>query len=223
MHHIHLNQCTSTQDYLKNYLQDGSFQEVLISCQEQTEGKGRQGKNWIQGKNSLAFSFSLKPNPLVSLTSLEIGVLISLFFKNNFSLDIKLKWPNDLMIFDFKKCGGILCQTFEKNLLVGVGINLGEIDFSPTDLSVEIAALPIIGNQKDLPEEIYKFILKNRLPAEAVKPLWEGLCAHLNQEVIIENERGLFVGIGESGELLLKTDLGIKKIFSGSLFLSPGS
>ena len=223
MHHIHLNQCTSTQEYLKNYLQEGSFQEVLISCQEQTDGKGRQGKSWIQGKNSLAFSFSLIPNPIVSLTSLEIGVLISMFFKNNFSLDIKLKWPNDLMVLDFKKCGGILCQTFEKYLLVGVGINLGEIDFSPKDLSIEIAALPTIGNQKDLPQEIYNYILENRLSPEAVVASWENLCAHLDREVIIENECGFFMGLGESGELLLKTNLGIKKIFSGSLFLSPMS
>jgi BirA family transcriptional regulator, biotin operon repressor / biotin---[acetyl-CoA-carboxylase] ligase len=223
MHHIHLDQCASTQEYLKNYLQEGGPQEVLISCREQTDGKGRQGRSWIQGRDSLAFSFSLKPNPIVSLTSLEIGVLISMFFKSNFSLEIKLKWPNDLMVLGFKKCGGILCQTYEKYLLVGVGINLGEIDFSPEDLSTEIASLPIIGNQKDLPQKIYNYILKNRLSPEATKSTWENLCAHLNREVVIENERGFFVGIGESGELLLKTDLGIKKIFSGSLFLSPES
>jgi len=223
MHHIHLDQCASTQEYLKNYLEEGSFQEVIISCSEQTDGKGRQGKSWIQGSHSLAFSFSLKPNPIVSLTSLEIGVLISMFFKSKFSLDIKLKWPNDLMVQDFKKCGGILCQTYEKYLLVGVGINLGEIDFSPKDLSIEIASLPIIGNQKDLPQEIYNYILQNRLSPEMTRSSWESLCAHLNREVVIENERGFFMGIGESGELLLKTNLGIKKIFSGSLFLNPTS
>lgn len=220
MHHIHLKQCTSTQDYLKDYFQGKSFQEVLVSCQEQTEGKGRQGKNWVKGKESLAFSFSLTPNPEVTLTSLEIGVLISKFFKTYYSQELQLKWPNDLMAFGFKKCGGILCQTLDSNLLVGVGINVGKIDFSISDSNLEIASLPLELNQKDIPQSIYKYILKNRLSPGEVKTNWERLCAHLDHEVIIEGEEGIFRGIGDLGEALLQTDLGFKKFFSGSLFLS---
>jgi hypothetical protein len=92
MHHIHLGQCPSTQDILKGHLLGSDFKEVLISCDRQIAGIGREGKTWIQGKNSLAFSFSLRPNPVISLTSLEIGILISRFFKTNFHQDIKLKW-----------------------------------------------------------------------------------------------------------------------------------
>lgn len=218
MHHIHLKQCSSTQDYLKDYLQGGSFQEVLVSCQEQTKGRGRQGKGWIQGKNSLAFSFSLKPNAIVPLTSLEIGVLISKFFKTYYAQDLKLKWPNDLMIFDFKKCGGILCQTLDSYLIIGVGINLGEIDFKVSDSPTGIASLPLSLGQEETPPSIYKFILENRLPPESVKKYWEELCAHLNYDVTIENEKGIFAGIGPSGEALLKTGSEFKKIYSGSLF-----
>jgi BirA family transcriptional regulator, biotin operon repressor / biotin---[acetyl-CoA-carboxylase] ligase len=221
MHHIHLGQCPSTQDILKGHLQGSDFNEVLISCNQQIAGIGRQGKTWIQGKNSLAFSFSLKPNPVISLTSLEIGILISRFFKTNFHQEIKLKWPNDLLTDGFKKCGGILCQTFNSYLLVGVGINMGEIDFSISDGGWEISSLPIITNQKDIPEKIYKYIQENRLPPEQIKFEWENLCAHLNLEVTIENEHGKFLGIGDLGEILLKTENGIKKIYSGSLWISP--
>ncbi len=221
MHHIHLGQCPSTQDILKNYLQGSDYKEVLVSCDHQNAGIGRQGKAWIQGKDSLAFSFSLKPNTVISLTSLEIGILISRFFKTNFHQDIKLKWPNDLLTDGLKKCGGILCQTFNSYLLVGVGINIGEIDFSVTDGTLEISSLPITANQKDIPEKIYKYIQENRLSPERVKMEWENLCAHLNHEVIIENENGKFLGIGDLGEILLRTENGIKKFYSGSLLVSP--
>ncbi len=218
MQHIHLKECSSTQEYLKDLLVNGIYKEILVSTEKQTGGIGRRGNTWIQGSSSLAFSFTLKPNEVISLTSLEVGVLISKFFKG---IDLKLKWPNDLIFGGLKKCGGILCQTFENYLVVGVGINFGTIDFSVKDSNIEISSLPLTPHQKEMPVELYDFILKNRLDPFETKKEWNNLCAHQNQKVIVENETGFFWGIGDNGEMLLKTATGLKKIFSGSLIFSP--
>jgi len=60
---------------------------------------------------------------------LEIGLITISFLKNKFNKDLFLKWPNDILTSDGKKCGGILCQYIDKStIVVGLGINLGKLE-----------------------------------------------------------------------------------------------
>ena len=83
MYHLHFNNIPSTQIYLKDNLELLKIknQNVLISSSEQTEGIGRRGNAWDTYPNSLALSFTLKPNTIASLTPIEVGLIVSQFFK----------------------------------------------------------------------------------------------------------------------------------------------
>jgi len=227
--HFHLDECESTQISLRNFLENNpNSQKVLFSTLFQTLGRGRAGNGWDSLDNSLAMSFKLEPNEVMTLTSLELGVLICQFFKN---FNIQLKWPNDLLTKDGFKCGGILCQGHNGSILVGIGLNLGssknilpssEFKFgrSCIDKSLVLTSDEI----KDYSKELYSFIINNRLTAKEVRESWNSLSIHLNQEVFIQDqtvqESGIFVGIGASGEALLNQKGHIKKIYTGSLFLA---
>lgn len=228
---IHLNQCNSTQEYLKIHLDNLLLEapNIIISCDDQTGGKGRSGNFWHTYDHNLSFSFNLKPNLVPSLTSLEVGVHICHYFNDRFNKDIKLKWPNDLM-FDQGKCGGILIQGNSEQLIVGVGINLSQEDqIARTDsykhsflFSHNIFTEDF---KKLIPEKIYESIIENRLSPDDVVKSWLKLCSHLNQPVIFEEgnstSSGTFMGIGSKGEALVDDGNQIKSVFSGSLNLVP--
>ncbi len=221
MQHFKLQSCSSTQDYLKEKITTVENSFCLASTQSQTRGKGRHGNSWQQFNNGLAFSFLLRPNKVVTLTSLEISILLTEYFNHT----IQLKWPNDLLI-DRNKCGGILCNIIDDVVIVGIGINLGKIENSnynfklpATSIYPERILLP--DEYHSIPDQIYSYIINNRIKPEEVLTRWNSLCAHLNIEVIIDSQLGIFTGVGSNGEALLKVnDNQTQSIWSGSLFFN---
>jgi BirA family biotin operon repressor/biotin-[acetyl-CoA-carboxylase] ligase len=132
-----------------------------------------------------------------------------------FNVGLKLKWPNDLVTSDYQKCAGILCQTLGDYLIFGIGLNVGPL---PEVFDREVFSLPEKGLRKDVPKLIYEFILKNRLNGDTVVKEFQNRCIHLNREVFIDRQKGIFRGLGSDGAALLETERGIQKVYSGSLF-----
>ena len=113
---------------------------TVIMADEQFAGRGQQNSTWISeaGKN-LTFSLLLNPAFLRITDQFKLNMLICNALKvalSNFSnRSISFKWPNDLYYGD-KKLGGILIEnlllgnTF-KSTIVGIGINVNQLCFSP--------------------------------------------------------------------------------------------
>jgi BirA family biotin operon repressor/biotin-[acetyl-CoA-carboxylase] ligase len=216
MNHIHLETCPSTQDHLLN-LNDLS-QNILVSSDFQTTGRGRRKNEWHSGHGSISMSFTLEPNEVLTLTSLEVTVLICEYFKNK----TKVKWPNDLLNLKDQKCGGVILQKVGKTLVVGVGLNMTFIPEENFEYPVgSILNIDANLNVQDESRNLYTFILKNRLSATTVKSKWEHLCSHSNKEVVLTEDsvefHGKFLGIGDHGQALLESPLEIKEIYNGSL------
>jgi len=214
--HLHVSECDSTQDLLKEQL-SGSDKDhgIIVSCDEQLNGHGRGDNRWISLPGSLCFSFTIAPHPKPSFTALEVSVLITQFFEDS---KLTLKWPNDLLNKHQKKCCGILIQSIKGTMVAGVGLNL----YSQHPVFGGIYDDSFEFNKKSEANEIVKFINSNRYPNE-VKLIkdWEDKCQHMNEEVsLTEGDMvvvGRFKGLGEYGEATVVTDNGEKKFFNGSL------
>jgi BirA family biotin operon repressor/biotin-[acetyl-CoA-carboxylase] ligase len=225
MQHLHFQTIPSTQIYLRDHRLDFTEREVLISCSEQSSGIGRTGNVWDFYPESLAMSFLITPNITPTLTTIELGILARQFFKQKFNLEIYLKWPNDLMTKDAKKCGGIIAHYIDTNTIIaGLGINLSKPSQHYT-YPVAHITLEKDFNNKELSFQIYKFILENRIQdAEKIIEIFKANCIHTNQVVnIIEGDitySGIFSGINNLGEAILEIN-GMKKNFlSGTLNLN---
>lgn len=221
----------STQIYLKENLEQLKLIEddILISCSEQTSGVGRKGNTWDTYPNSLAMSFTLRPNKIPSLTPIEVGLLAISFFKKKFNSELFLKWPNDLLTVDGKKCGGILCQYIDSStVLVGLGVNLGNLKtlqnndyrhgLGSVDKTLELKPF----DQEQISKELYQNFLENRYSdSETLKKDFNKYCYHMNMSVFIyEDEKdviGIFRGIGNNGEALIEIDSTVRPFFSSSL------
>lgn len=214
----HFNHIPSTQNYLVDLIKSQESlrsENILISTNNQTNGRGRGDHIWDYQNGAIAFSFTLKPLKILTFTALEISCLVSQFFKNK----IYLKWPNDLMDSNKNKIGGILINIVDQCAVVGVGLNLisQKNDQYPSLMLEETANF-----KQALPVEIYNFILNNRMSEENVPSYWENLCCHLNQTVQIteaQNEvHGIFIGLGPYGQAKIKNEKSeILEFINGSL------
>lgn len=219
--HIHLVECHSTQDILKEQLdQDSDNESYLISCESQTAGRGRNERIWVDMPGTLCFSLNIKAHPMMSMTALEVSVLVAKFCEENLSSRTALKWPNDLLDADLKKCCGILIQGSHQNFLAGVGLNF----FSHDPLFGGLSSTARELDKKSLALQMAQFIHAHRyLDADTLIQDWESRCSHMNQRVsVTENEDitiGTFLGLGKNGEARVQTETGEKNLFNGTLRL----
>lgn len=218
--HVHVNDCDSTQDELKEQLKQNASETVLVSCENQISGRGRGENKWSSMPGTLCLSMNISPHVVMSYTAIELSVIVARFFENK-AKTVKLKWPNDLWDEHGKKCGGILVQGSQNQLLAGIGINLYSVD---TDFG-GIFPGPFEVIKKVWARELAEFILSNRYTStEELRRDWLQRCGHLNQFVRVtesgETIEGVFQGIGDHGEALVCTDSKINHIYNGSLRLS---
>ena len=109
---VRVGSVASTQD-LARELPTGS----IVVAEHQTAGRGRHDRRWeAPPGTALLASFVLATRPLLSLAA---GVAAA----EACGPDVRLKWPNDLLL-EGRKLGGILVETTPAKAIVGIGINL---------------------------------------------------------------------------------------------------
>lgn len=111
---------------------------VIAGIQE--NGKGRLGRSWFGGEGSLAMSILLRPDmsvselpPLTLVCALSVRRAITGFGGSG---AVRVKWPNDILIYGKKVCGILLEQrtvSSENCVVAGIGVNVSQESF-PDDL-----------------------------------------------------------------------------------------
>jgi len=142
----------------------GADEGIVLVADHQTAGKGRLGRTWeAPAGASLLLSIltrparpadasgssGLTPDELF-LVSMAVGVAAADATRAATSADIRLKWPNDLVIDTAdgtRKLSGILAESIVEGghvdaLVVGIGINVNW----PADLPDELADIAIALN-----------------------------------------------------------------------------
>ena len=116
----------STNDYVKEHIRELDPFSLVVT-DNQTNGRGRQGRSWVSRRGEgLALSLVV-PLPLASGFSwlpLVAGACLVHAVRAHGVPGASLKWPNDVLVND-KKLAGVLCETVGEGIgVVGVGINV---------------------------------------------------------------------------------------------------
>lgn len=152
---VHFQEIGSTMDAAHAQIMPGS----LFITEHQTAGKGRLlGRQWQDQKGqNLLFTLVLsqefwqnKPVPL--LTALALAKLL-----HKYSISAQVKWPNDVLVKD-KKIAGILAQMHQDLLLLGIGINVNQDDFSQMDKAATSFKI-VVGQPMDKEQILADFLL----------------------------------------------------------------
>lgn len=238
---ICLDKVDSTNTYLKKQANEGIGEWTIVFAEEQDGGRGRLGKNWEAdfGKNIL-MSILLKPNilPYQAPKITQVAAASTyLALKKLFDIDIKIKWPNDIVYEGKKICGILTEMTGELNaisyIILGIGINVNNENFSPevgriaTSLKImlekeeEIDRKDIIEAFLDEFERLYYEFVNNNSVEETLD-ICRKHSAVINEKVNVimgGNARVVkVIDINENGELLVENELGkMETIISGEV------
>ena len=126
-----LETTTSTLDVAHRLASQGAPSGTLVIADEQTAGRGRDGKNWQSSPGAgLWVTLIERPNDVSGLDvlSLRVGLVSAEALDRFASEPIRLKWPNDLYV-DRGKLAGILVEARWREsavewVAIGLGVNI---------------------------------------------------------------------------------------------------
>ena len=126
---------TSTMDAARSLAVNGEPHGAVILAGSQEHGRGRQGRSWIAGAGeALMFTVILEYpdySAIPAALTLKAGLAAALAIEELIPLikgEVKIKWPNDVMIGN-RKAAGILAEADGRNVYIGIGINMTQKEF----------------------------------------------------------------------------------------------
>ena len=234
------DEVNSTNDYLKkNHVAGEQLFQVVIA-KHQTAGRGQYAKKWISEHNKglwMSCAFNIEKQSNLAQLSLLVGYMLAKKLVMLGIKDIRLKWPNDLIVKG-RKLGGILVESMPHNrdyqrVIVGVGINnklpkkFNQVfttdDLEPTALgalmsnppSINFLAAQCIESICSVVQEVKKNDFSDFVKSWSEFDLYNG------QQVSVKTSsgviEGLAQGISSKGKLLVQNTKGLHHISTGSV------
>jgi BirA family biotin operon repressor/biotin-[acetyl-CoA-carboxylase] ligase len=223
----------STNADLLARARDGEPEGLVLAADEQTAGRGRQGRAWQSRPGSaLMFSLLLRPSLVPPAARgwlpLLAGVATATAVRAVAGVNASLKWPNDVLAGELK-LAGILAEQADDAIVVGIGLNvLGQpADLPvPTATSLEMSAARQAGRvagRNELLAGILAEFARWYQPwsgqwqgdpeGSGLRPAYLSLCATLGRTVAVElpggrSLRGEAVDVDQAGCLVVRPPAG---------------
>lgn len=131
MRFIHKHRTASTNIDARKFAEVGEFGPLWVYSDIQEDGRGRRGRAWDSPEGNLyashLFGFDAKlvqPGWFSFVAALAVYDTLETY---NSGAEIRLKWPNDVLVGG-RKVSGILLESGRKGsknwMIVGIGINI---------------------------------------------------------------------------------------------------
>ena len=228
---------TSSLDAIHDLGTQGAPSGTVVLAEEQTAGRGRDGRTWRSPPGGVWLGMLLRPPlPPAGVLSLRIGLVLAdvveaILGVRPSSLSgprARLKWPNDVLVDD-RKVAGILCESRWQGetlqwLGAGIGINVAnEIPADLTGRAVSLCELRPTARRIDVLDQLVPALL--RLTTHDAR-LTEFECAAFAQRDWLRGRHirtplvGRASGIRPDGALLVDTGAGTTMVRDGHVELS---
>ena len=230
-----LNVCTSTNDIAFSAALSGEVEGTSYLAHTQTKGRGRNQNKWTSTKGNLFLSTIIKPKSDKSFwhqLSVIVGfsiiqVLVDIGVNSNL---INLKWPNDILV-DEKKICGILLESSDNFIIVGIGLNILKIPVLETKWATTKLNDHLKGsiNIKNIGLKILNKVFNNYHSWEKFGFVF--FKEDINEKMFMINKKivlnvnsksnplnGVFLGIGDSGGIKVKINSKITEYISVESF-----
>ena len=230
---VYQAELTSTMDAAKQLARKGcaDFTTVIAGCQ--TGGRGRLNRQWFSDKGGLYFTMVLRPD-LPPVLSFRVGFLASLtlarLLNGIFKIDVRVKWPNDLLVDERKICGMLSELEAEADQVAFINIGIGlNVNNDPSAVEPTATSLKnILGRTLSKKEILARYLdlFETQMQAAAYEDVieqWKQLTVTLNRSVRVVTTREVFNGkavdVDDTGALILKcSDGSLKTIHYGDCF-----
>ncbi len=228
---------TSTMDEARTLLQAGRTAPFWVIADEQTQGRGRHGRDWISPPGNLYATLAVTQQCEPALAS-ELCFVAGLALCEAICLSagvpdlpLGLKWPNDVLLRRAKLAGILLegVTVHEQfSVLVGIGVNLQS---SPQGMPFPAAHLcahePMLSRNElfaHLSATWITGLQRWQTGFAAVREAWLARATGIGETVrIVQPDgeiTGVIRGIDERGRLLVDTGTGQVPVDAGDLFFA---
>ncbi len=212
----------------------GAAGGLVVVADAQQAGRGRLGRSWVAPpSSSLLCSILLRPRlppAELPLVTLALALAAREAIGRLASLEIALKWPNDLL-FGEAKLAGILAELVEgppgeAAIVVGIGVNLswpegfgsGSGERELLSSATTLAAAGAVVTRRELLDALLEALspryrsLENAAGREALLTEYRRACVTIGRRVrVVQSHReweGLAEGVDDHGRLVVLGDEG---------------
>ncbi len=157
--------CHSTNDKALELIRSGQVGDgAIVICDHQTAGRGQRGNSWeAESGQNLTFSLVLKPSFLDISEQFYLNMMVSNAIRallQDYLPDLRVKWPNDLVVPGKGKIGGILIENILtmsawEYAVVGIGLNVNQQRFTNAKAT---SLAEITGGRFEL-EELFRLLV----------------------------------------------------------------
>jgi acetyl-CoA carboxylase biotin carboxylase subunit len=229
----------STNLLARELIEKGAREGTVVIAETQHRARAKIGEVWLSPFGGIWLSVILMPNvsPVdVAKFNFLASVAVGSAIKKLYGLDVKIRWPSDIMVND-KKIAGIFAESVsEKNelkyLILGIGIN-ANVDIASfplwlrrtaTSLKKELGA-PV--SRKELIEKLLeeleaRYLTFQKEGFKSILHEWIHLSYLFGKIAKISTSMGILEGevidLEHDGSLVLKLqDQTKRKIFTGKI------
>ncbi len=221
---LHHRLIGSTNERAKELAAGGAPHGTLVTADEQSAGRGRQGRAWSAPAGSSILA-SLVLREFDELLPLVASVAVAEACEAA-GVNCSIKWPNDVWI-DGRKVAGILVESRPQEgwAVLGVGLNVSTTaDQLPEELREIATSLEIAARRSPSREAMLETVLatlESRLadPRETALAAWAERDALAGRPVAWDGGQGTAAGVDGSGALLVDTEGGRVALDSGEVHL----
>ncbi len=228
---------SSTNDLGKEWAEAGKPEGLVIVADEQTQGRGRFGRQWSSPKGLGAY-FSVLLRPKLQLQeygqlSLLAGASIVEALDRRFKAQTQVRWPNDIVCQE-RKLAGVLTEIVNSDrgsqaAVVGIGINVnhGPDDFLPS-IKDRATSLRVLLGRELSPREVIEAVLArmdawyrllHREGSDSMRSAWEAHSSLKRGTAVSvrcgeEEIEGTVLGLTPEGYLHLRSWTGTECVVS---------
>jgi BirA family biotin operon repressor/biotin-[acetyl-CoA-carboxylase] ligase len=173
---------------------------TVVVADHQTEGRGRLGRAWVSepGANlllSIVMEATADPTRAPRLCLLWAAAIAE-------AIDVRVKWPNDLVDAEGRKLGGLLAELDDGRIVLGIGLNANQVTFPGVERATSLRSLrgaPI--DRLTLLVEVIHAVRSVDYDEDLSR--WRSRSITLGRRVAIAGRTGLAEAVREDGALIV--------------------
>jgi BirA family biotin operon repressor/biotin-[acetyl-CoA-carboxylase] ligase len=230
---IYVPECHSTNTLASELCQKTTVAEgTTVVTDNQTKGRGQRGNTWFSEPNkNLTFSIILRPTFLKPVDQFNLTIAVSLSIHDFLSQliqgnNVRIKWPNDILINDKKVCGMLIENSIAgatlQQSIVGIGLNVNQLNF---DVDTATSMNSVSGRDFNLSDSLHLLLhciekrylqLRNEKSDVLKREYLQALYRRGELHSFIDSHgsfEGVIEGISAEGRLVISSN-GIIKMYT---------
>ncbi len=233
---FHYESIGSTMETARAMARKGCPDFTVVVAEAQSGGRGRLRRTWVSDPGGIYLTVVLRPAlppQLAFRVNFVASAALAHVFQQQYGVDARVKWPNDILIDGRKLCGLLAEMEAEADAVrfVNVGIGINANNDPPQVPGGAVSLRQALGREVSRCDLLALFLdeLEARLKSPELQDAvaeWRRYATTLPRQVRVvtgsETIEGLAVDVDDNGALIVQLADGTRRsVIYGDCFMTP--